>query len=251
MNPKITDWQGKRVWLVGASAGIGAALAQELAKRGARLALSARNEEKLRALNIADALILPCDATDVASLESALRNLLGQFSGVDLVIYLAGDYVPMRADNFDLAQAEKVIEVNFLAAMRLTATVLPHLCTGSGIAFVASVAGYRGLPKALAYGPGKAALIHFAEVLHLDLAPKNIGVWVINPGFVATRLTAKNDFTMPALISPEAAAVLTVNGLKEGKFEIHFPKRFTRFMKLMALLPYRLYFPIVRRITGG
>jgi short-subunit dehydrogenase len=251
MNPKITDWQGKRVWLVGASAGIGAALAQELAKRGARLALSARNEEKLRALNIPDALILPCDATDVASLESALHHLLGEFSGVDLVIYLAGDYVPMRADNFDLAQAENVITVNFLAAMRLTATVLPHLHAGGGIAFVASVAGYRGLPKALAYGPGKAALIHFAEVLHLDLAPKNMGVWVINPGFVATRLTAKNDFTMPALISPEEAAIRTVDGLKRGNFEIHFPKRFTRFMKLMALLPYRLYFPIVRRITGG
>jgi short-subunit dehydrogenase len=251
MNPKITDWQGKRVWLVGASAGIGAALAQELAKRGARLALSARNEEKLRALNIPDGLILPCDATDVTSLESALRHLLGQFSGIDLVIYLAGDYVPMRADNFDLAQAENVITVNFLAAMRLTATVLPHLHAGGGIAFVASVAGYRGLPKALAYGPGKAALIHFAEVLHLDLAPKNMGVWVINPGFVATRLTAKNDFTMPALISPEEAAILTVDGLKRGNFEIHFPKRFTRFMKLMALLPYGLYFPIVRRITGG
>ncbi|MDD2744718.1 MAG: SDR family NAD(P)-dependent oxidoreductase, partial [Rhodocyclaceae bacterium] len=143
MNPKITDWQGKRVWLVGASAGIGAALAQELAKRGARLALSARNEEKLRALNIPDALILPCDATEVASLERALHHLLVQFWGVDLVIYLAGDYVPMCADNFYLAQAEKVIEVNFLAAMRLTATVLPHLRTGSGIAFVASVAGYR------------------------------------------------------------------------------------------------------------
>ena len=251
MNPKITNWQGKRVWLVGASAGIGAALAQELAKRGARLALSARNEEKLRALNIADALILPCDATDVASLEGALHKLLAQCWGVDLVIYLAGDYVPMRADNFDLAQAEKVIEVNFLAAMRLTATVLPHLQAGGGIAFVASVAGYRGLPKALAYGPGKAALIHFAEVLHLDLAPKNIGVWVINPGFVATRLTAKNDFTMPALISPEEAAILTVDGLKRGKFEIHFPKRFTLFMKFMALLPYRLYFPFIRRTTGG
>ena len=251
MNPKITDWQGKRVWLLGASAGIGAALAQELAKRGARLALSARNEEKLRALDIPDALILPCDATDTNSLAAARDKLLLDWWGVDLVIYLAGDYVPMGADNFDLAQAEKVIEVNFLAAMRLTATVLPHLQAGGGIAFVASVAGYRGLPKALAYGPGKAALIHFAEVLHLDLAPKNIGVWVINPGFVATRLTAKNDFTMPALISPEEAAILTVDGLKRGKFEIHFPKRFTLFMKFMALLPYRLYFPFIRRTTGG
>ena len=251
MNPKITDWQGKRVWLVGASSGIGAALAQELARLGAKVALSARNVEKLLALNIPEALILPCDATDVASLATARDNLLLAWRGVDLVIYLAGDYQPMRADDFDLARAERIIEVNFLAAMRLTASVLPNLKAGGGIAFVASVAGYRGLPKALAYGPGKAALIHFAEVLHLDLLPKNIGVWVINPGFVATQLTAQNDFAMPALMTPEAAAIATVDGLKSGKFEIHFPKRFTRFMKFMALLPYRLYFPFIRRTTGG
>ena len=251
MNPKITDWQGKRVWLVGASSGIGAALAQELAQRGAKVALSARNADKLLALNISEALILPCDATDVASLATARDNLLLAWRGVDLVIYLAGDYQPMRADDFDLARAERIIEVNFLAAMRLTASVLPNLKAGGGIAFVASVAGYRGLPKALAYGPGKAALIHFAEVLHLDLSPKKIGVWVIIPGFVATQLTAQNDFTMPALMTPEAAAIATVDGLKSGKFEIHFPKRFTRFMKFMALLPYRLYFPIIRRTTGG
>ena len=251
MNPKITNWQGKRVWLLGASSGIGAALAKELARRGANVAISARKADKLLALNIPDALILPCDATNVASLAGARKQLLLAWLGVDLVIYLAGDYVPMRADSFDLAKAETVFEVNFLAAMRLTAAVLPDLKAGGGIAFVASVAGYRGLPKALAYGPGKAALIHFAEVLHLDLSPKNIGVWVINPGFVATQLTAQNNFDMPALMTPEAAAIATVNGLKRGNFEIHFPKRFTLFMKFMALLPYRLYFPFIRRTTGG
>lgn len=125
MNPKITDWKGKRVWLVGASSGIGAALAQQLAGRGARLALSARNADKLQALNIADALILPCDATTSDSLAAARDRMLAAWAGIDLVIYLAGDYVPMRADSFDLAKAEKVIEVNFLAAMRLTACVLP------------------------------------------------------------------------------------------------------------------------------
>jgi short-subunit dehydrogenase len=251
MNPKITDWQGKRVWLVGASSGIGAALARELAGRGARLALSGRNAGKLEALNIADALLLPCDATDTASLSSAHQSLHTAFGGVDMIFYLAGDYVPMRADDFNLEAAEKVIAVNFMGAMRLAATVLPDLLSeGGGIAFFASVAGYRGLPKALVYGPGKAALIHFAECLHLDLAPEGIGVWVINPGFVATRLTAKNDFSMPALLTPEQAAIATVDGFKSGKFEIHYPKRFTLFMKLMAMLPYRLYFPVVRRFTG-
>ncbi|MFZ1900229.1 MAG: SDR family NAD(P)-dependent oxidoreductase [Azonexus sp.] len=251
MNPKIVDWSGKRVWLVGASSGIGAALAGELARLGARVALSARSVDKLRALDIPDALLLPCDATDTASLAGAHASLLAAWRGVDLVIYLAGDYVPMRTGDFDLAVAEKVITVNFNGGMRLAATVLPDLQAGGGIAFVASVAGYRGLPKALAYGPGKAALIHFAECLHLDLAPQGIGVWVINPGFVATPLTAKNDFAMPALLTPEQAALATVDGLKTGKFEIHYPKRFTRVMKLLALLPYGWYFPLVRRLTGS
>ena len=251
MNPKITDWRGKRVWLVGASAGIGAAMAQELARRGARLALSARSGGKLKALAIADALLLSCDATDTASLAVARKGLLAAWGGVDLVVYLAGDYVPMRADNFDLAVAEQVVAVNFNGAMRLAATVLGDLQPGGGIAFVASVAGYRGLPKALCYGPGKAALIHFAEVLHLDLAAQGIGVWVINPGFVATQLTARNDFTMPALLSPEQAASAAVDGFRKANFEIHFPKRFTLLMKLFAHLPYRWYFPLIRRFTGG
>jgi NAD(P)-dependent dehydrogenase (short-subunit alcohol dehydrogenase family) len=128
--------------------------------------------------------------------------------------------------------------------------VLPQLSPGAGIAFVASVAGYRGLPQALAYGPGKAALIQFAECLHLELAPRGIGVWVINPGFVATRLTAKNNFAMPALLTPEQAAGEIVAGFRTGHFEIHFPKRFTRIMKLLAALPYAWSFPLIRRFTG-
>jgi len=251
MNPKIIDWQGKRVWLVGASAGIGAALAEALAERGARLALSARSAEKLAALNVDNATLVPCDATDIDALTAARDTVLAAFGNIDLVIYLAGDYRPMRAGSFDLAAAEKIVTVNFLGAMRLISLVLPNLREGGGIAFVASVAGYRGMPKSLAYGPGKAALIHFAECLYFDLAPKNIGVWAINPSFVATQLTAKNDFDMPAIIQPAQAAEEIIEGLRSGHFEIHFPKRFTRVMKLFALLPHGLYFQLIRRITGG
>lgn len=251
LNPKITDWHGKRVWLVGASSGIGAATAHELARRGARLALSARRADKLQALNLPDALLLPCDATDSASLHSARAQLLAAWGGVDLVLYLAGDYVPMRADSFDLATAERVLDVNFHGALRLLACVRHDLPPGGGIAFVASVAGYRGLPKALCYGPGKAALIHLAEVLHFDLSPRGVGVWAINPGFVATPLTAQNDFAMPALQTPEQAARAIADGLGTGRFEIHFPRRFSYWLKFMALLPYRWYFPLVRRLTGG
>lgn len=251
MNPKIADWQGRRVWLVGASAGIGAALARELSGRGAVLALSARSAGKLKALAVPDALLLPCDATDTAALAAARKRILAAWGGMDLVVYLAGDYVPMMADGFDLGVAERVVTVNFNGAMRLAATVLQDLRPGGGIAFVASVAGYRGLPRALCYGPGKAALIHFAECLHLELAPRGIGVWVMNPGFVATQLTAQNDFAMPALLTPAQAASAAVDGFRRANFEIHFPKRFTLFMKLLAHLPYRCYFPLVRRLTGG
>jgi short-subunit dehydrogenase len=117
------------------------------------------------------------------------------------------------------------------------------------ISLVSSVAGFRGLPQSLAYGPTKAALIHLAETLYLDLQPQGLGVSVINPGFVDTPLTAGNDFHMPALMSPDEAAQAIVQGWAKGEFEIHFPKRFTRVMKLLRLLPYRLYFALVRRIT--
>lgn len=251
MNPKISDWRGKRVWLVGASSGIGAAFAKALGREGTRLALTARRVEKLQELDLSDALLLPGDATDAASLAEIRQTIVGAWGGIDLVVYLAGDYVPMRVDDFDLATAERVVTVNFNGALRLAGAVLGDLQPGGGIAFVASVAGYRGLPKALAYGPGKAALIHFAECLYYDLAPRGIGVWVINPGFVATQLTARNDFAMPALLTPEQAAAAILDGFRTGHFEIHFPKRFTRLMKFLASLPYRWYFRAIRRFTGA
>jgi NAD(P)-dependent dehydrogenase (short-subunit alcohol dehydrogenase family) len=128
--------------------------------------------------------------------------------------------------------------------------LLPEAGNGQ-IAFVASVAGYRGLPKALVYGPTKAALINFAETSGSTSRPRGIGVRVINPGFVATPLTAANDFAMPALLTPEQAAQEIMRGFATDAFEIHFPKRFTRAMKLLAHLPYRLYFPLVRMLTGA
>jgi len=176
------------------------------------------------------------------------------WGGVDVALYVAGDYTPLRAWDLDreFGAARRMLDVNFTGALVFAACVVPQLLAqrGGQIAFVASVAGYRGLPKALVYGPTKAALINFAETLFLDLAPRGIGVRLINPGFVATGLTAQNDFAMPALLTPEAAAQAIVEGFAGGAFEIDFPKRFTRVMKLLALFPYRLYFPLVRRLTG-
>ncbi|MQY52721.1 SDR family NAD(P)-dependent oxidoreductase [Rhodocyclus tenuis] len=269
LNRPIHDWHGKRVWLFGASTGIGAALALELARRGARLALSSRTEtaltrvattirEKLAtatpapAEGLAAPLLLPCDASADASVDMAWTRLMAEWGGVDVAIYLAGDYQPMRADAIDLAVARRLIEVNLMGAIAFTARVAPQLVQqGAGhIALTASVAGYCGLPKSLVYGASKAALINFTESMYLDLSPAGVGVSVINPGFVATPLTAQNDFRMPALQTPEQAAAAIVDGFARGDFAIEFPKRFTRTMKALAALPYRLFFPLVRRFTG-
>ncbi|HRD93626.1 MAG TPA: SDR family NAD(P)-dependent oxidoreductase [Accumulibacter sp.] len=254
MNDRIEDWSGKRVWLLGASSGIGAALGTLLLARGARVAFSARNAARLAELagDAERALVLPCDAADEASLHAAWEGLLAAWGGIDVALYVAGDYLPMRAWQLDAARARQMIAVNFGGAVSFAACVVPQLLRqGSGqIGFVASVAGYRGLPKSLIYGPTKAALINFAESLYLDLEPKGIGVRVINPGFVATPLTAKNDFAMPALLTPEQAAQQTIAGFASGAFEIHYPKRFTLVLKVLAHLPYRVYFPLIRRFAG-
>lgn len=254
LNTPITDWQGRRVWIVGASSGIGAALAAELDARGARLALSARSAERLREVagGLRDALVLPFDVTDAHAFTPAMTQLLEAWGGVDLVILNAGTYLPLRAWELTPDNARHTVHTNLLGVMNGVAAAVPQLLLqGQGaLAIVGSVAGYRGLPKALAYGPSKAALINFAETLYLDLAPKGVSVFLINPGFVATPLTAGNDFKMPALISAPDAAARIVRGFARGVFEIHFPRRFTGFLKLLSMLPDRLYFGLIARSTG-
>jgi NAD(P)-dependent dehydrogenase (short-subunit alcohol dehydrogenase family) len=256
LNPRITDWRDRRVWLVGASSGIGEALALALAARGARLALSARRASVLESLAerlAGPVVVLPADVADPQALAGACQSLVQRWGEIDLVIWLAGDYREMRVESFDLAQARRMVEVNLLSVFNGLDALLPVFERQGfgGLALVSSVAGYRGLPKALAYGPGKAGLINLAETLHIELSPRGIGVWLIDPGFVATPLTAQNAFRMPGLISADTAADEIVAGFARGGFEMHFPKRFTRWMKLLRILPERLYFRAVRAITGG
>ena len=286
LNTPIREWAGRRVWIVGASSGIGEALALALARRGARLALSARGRERLEAVcaacdaaagagptagdagALATAAVEPAhraespapagvfalalDLSRAGEIERARDRLLAAWGGIDLVVFNAGTYRPLRAWELTAEAVRETLETNLVGTMSGTAAVLPTLLAqGHGaIALVGSVAGYGGLPKALVYGPSKAALINFAEVLHLDLSPRGIGVFLIDPGFVATPLTAQNDFAMPALQTPEQAAAAIVDGFARGDFEIHFPKRFTRALKLLQLLPRPLYFALIRRATG-
>ena len=255
LNPRIGDWNGRRVWLIGASTGIGAATARVLLASGAKVALSARKDAALREVagGHADALVLPADATRDADLRAAAAHIEAAWGGIDLMVYLAGTYAPMRAPGIDLARVRQTFDINVIGCYAALAAVMPGmLAQGAGaVAIVSSVAGYRGLPNALSYGPTKAALINLAEALYLDLAPKGIGVHLIDPGFVDTPLTAQNKFSMPALMSADAAAHELLRGVERGEFEIHFPKRFTRVMKLLSLLPHGWYFPLVRRVTGG
>jgi NAD(P)-dependent dehydrogenase (short-subunit alcohol dehydrogenase family) len=250
LNPRITGWKERRVWVIGASTGIGRATAIALLQRGARVAVSARNVQALRQID--GALPLPLDVTDAQALRAAMQSLQRDWGGLDLLLYCAGTYRPMRATEFDLASALQHDDVNYRGVLHALDAVLPvfNAQRAGHIALVSSVAGLGGLPQALAYGPTKAALINLAETLYLDLHPLGIGVHVINPGFVETPLTAQNTFAMPALITPEQAADAILAGLEAGRFDIHFPRRFTLWLKLLRLLPRGLYFRIVSRFTG-
>ena len=258
LNPRIGDWKGRVVWLVGASTGIGRATADQLHALGAVVVVSARSEPALERFVAehpgSDAIAL--DVTDRAAVRAAAARIVESHGSIDLACYCAGTYAEMRATDFDLEVALRHQQVNYVGALYLLDALLPQLLAqarsgrGGHLSLISSVAGFRGLPKALAYGPTKAALINLAETLYLDLAPKGVGVSLINPGFVETPLTAGNDFRMPALIRPEEAARAIVAGWQAGAFEIHFPKRFTLWLKGLRLLAYGPYFAAVRRSTG-
>lgn len=258
LNPRITDWKGRTVWLVGASTGIGRATASRLHSLGAKVIVSARSAPALERFVAehpgSDSIML--DVTDREAMRNAANHIVSVHGGIDLACYCAGTYAEMRATEFDLEVALRHQQVNYVGALYLLDALLPQLLAqarsgrGGHLSLISSVAGFRGLPKALAYGPTKAALINLAESLYLDLAPKGVGVSVINPGFVETPLTAGNDFRMPALITPEEAAREIVAGWEAGDFEIHFPKRFTLWLKGLRHLAYRPYFAAVRRSTG-
>jgi NADP-dependent 3-hydroxy acid dehydrogenase YdfG len=255
-NKPIRDWTGLRVWVVGASSGIGAAFAQALIDRGARVALSARSQDALTKIAAravpGKTLVLPLDVTREGELEEACARIDAAWSGLDLAVLLAGNHRALRAWELTAENGRELVETNLIGVLNSLAVVTPRFVAAGrgGIAVVSSVAGYRGLPTGLVYGATKAALINLTETLFLDLAPRGIGVYLVNPGFVKTPLTDKNEFRMPALIPPEEAALQMLHGIERGAFEIHFPKRFTRWLKFLRLLPYRLYFPIIHKLTG-
>jgi short-subunit dehydrogenase len=253
LNKPVTSFYNKRIWVIGASSGIGFACTKDFLSHGAKVAISARRADLLQEINDAypsdQVLSLALDARNHSELSIAYQAIKDAWGGLDLIVFVSGIYEPMRADSFDLSKAKNIIDLNILGPMSACAVVLPDFisCQSGGIAIVSSVAGYSGLPKALAYGPSKAAMINFCENLYYDLKPKGISVYMINPGFVATDATANNDFQMPALITPEKASEYILDGIQAGKFDIHFPKRFSLFLKFLRILPYPLYFYLLKK----
>jgi NAD(P)-dependent dehydrogenase (short-subunit alcohol dehydrogenase family) len=258
LNPPIDDWNGRVAWIVGASTGIGRAVAEQLHDAGATVVASARTAATLAEVARERPRVEPLalDATDRAAFRSAAQGIVERHRRIDFVLYCAGHYQPQRATAFDLDKMLRHLDVNLAGAYHCLDAVLPallrqaHAGQPAHLSLVGSVAGYRGLPNALAYGPTKAALINLADVLFLDLRPKGVAVSIVNPGFVETPLTAQNTFTMPALITPAEAARAMRAGWAAGRFEIHFPKRFTRTLKALRLLGDGAYFAAIRRATG-
>ena len=245
----MTSLAGRHIWIIGASSGIGHALAMQLAAEGAHLTLSARNAPALEQLNVDlgnKHIVLPLNITDAA----ALIDAADQQTHIESLIILAGQYEPGAIADITDAAARHIIETNFIGTLNAVRAVLPvfRRQRQGQIALCASIAGYRGLPNGQPYSATKAAIINFAESLRVEEEKNGIDVRLINPGFVKTPMTDKNKFPMPMMITPEQAAKAIVAGLKGNSFEISFPKRMILPMKILQILPYWLYFKIAKRL---
>ena len=242
-----------RIWLTGASYGIGRSLAVELANSGARLALTARSEDKLQELATeieavgVEVLVLPGDVTDRESMQRVADAMRDAWGGIDVLIANAGTHVPTRVEAFDVDEYMDLMRLNYGGVLNCIEAVLPRMLEdGAGhIVGVSSLAGYRGVPGAAAYGATKSALIHFLESMRFDLAGSGVDVTIVNPGFVRTPLTDRNDFDMPFLVEPDRAARIIRRGIERRRREVSFPFPFNWFIKFLRVIPMPLYMLIM------
>ena len=242
------------ILITGASSGIGASLALLMAEKGYRVSACARRMAKLEALQAQYSAITPIqmDVSDQNSVTAGMAAALSENGQIDIAVLNAGIYQPVDASMFELSVYQKHMAVNYTGILYCLDRLIPAMTAREAghIAFMASVAGYRGLPRSAAYGPTKAAVQNLAESMYFDLAPKGIKIQLINPGFVETEATAVNDFMMPDLISSQKAAKLLLEGLQSDGFEIAFPKRFVRKMKWLRMLPANSYLKLIVKFTG-
>ncbi len=242
-------------WVTGASTGIGRELVGQLAAAGVRVAATARSASVLddMAGTSPNIIAVPCDVTDRAAMSDAYDRISATFGRIDLAILNAGVWDQSPSSRFDAERAAQTMAVNYLGLANAAAPLIAEMVARKGghIALVSSVAGYRGLPLAAYYAPSKAAAISLAEVLQGELPRHGVKVSIINPGFVETPMTAANEFPMPYIIKADDAARRIIRGLEKGKFEIVFPWQMTAMMKFARLLPYPLYFWLVRNVIAA
>ncbi|MEL0106617.1 MAG: SDR family NAD(P)-dependent oxidoreductase [Rhodospirillaceae bacterium] len=249
----------KTAWITGAGKGIGRAVALRLAKDGVCVAVSARTREDLESLagdarDLPGAIhVFPLDVTEEETVHNTVYEIEKTLGPLDLVILNAGTHGPTSVEHFEPSVFQRLLTINVMGVVNGLAAVLPQLIERKSghVAVVSSVAGYRGLPGASAYGASKAALINMCEAFKPELDRHNVTISLINPGFVKTPLTDQNDFPMPFLMSAEIAAERIVGGLATKRFEITFPRRFTWFLKFIRCMPYAVYFWLTRRIVSS
>lgn len=238
-------------WITGGSSGIGRSLAVALARNGWRVAVSARN---IAPFDVGQSIFpFPCDVTDVQAMTETSARIASELGPIVLAVFNAGNYIPVRADALSANDFRKTFDVNFHGVINGLVPVIDQMKQqGRGqIAITGSVTSYGGLPTAAAYGASKAALNSMAQSLKFDLDHLNIRIQMINPGFVDSELTKKNDFAMPGLMNTDKAVLRIIDGLTNGGFEIRFPRRLSWPLRLVSFLPHALYFWLVGKATGA
>ena len=242
----------KKIWITGASSGIGKAVAEKFAKEGWQVAVSARRKEILDQMakdrNIYS---FPLDVVDEENCKITFQKIISEFTEIDLCIFCSGTYDPKKEKEIDIKQSKFIMDVNYFGVLNCVKSVEKYFKDKKNghISIVSSIAGYRGLPNSSGYGPSKAALNNFAESIYFDFKKYNVRVSVISPGFIKTPLTDKNDFPMPFLRSVEFAAEKIYDGLiKSNSFEIHFPKQLTLILKFLRILPYKIYLFLIYKL---
>ena len=244
----------KTIWITGASSGMGRALALKFAKKGWQVAASARRENLLNKISELNKNIspFPLDVTDKEKCKEVFEEIKNKYQNLDICFFSTGTWDPKKEKNIDIEQMESVMKINFFGTLNCIKTVENYFKDKKSghISIVSSVAGYRGLPNSTGYGASKAALINLAESLYFDFGRHNVRISLVSPGFIKTPMTDKNEFKMPFLKTPEFAADKIYNGLVNGSnFEIDFPKELTLILKLLKILPNRLYLYLIKKLT--
>ena len=244
----------KVIWITGGGTGIGKAVAIKFANQGWKVAISGRRENILKEVEDINPNIksFPLDVNDKGKCFEIMKNIKEEFGDIDICFFSTGTWDPKKEREIDVAQIEKVFKVNFFGTLNCIKSVEDHFRNRKNgiITIVSSIAGYKGLPNSTGYGPSKAALNNLAESLYFDFGRYNVRVCLVSPGFIKTPMTDKNDFKMPFLKTPEYSADKIYNGLiNSNKFEIHFPKSLTLILKFLKIIPDRLYFYLVKKMT--